>query len=248
MNLNLGDTRLIVDACRNNTLLRNQAAYVLATAYHETAHTMKPVREYGGEAYLKKKKYYPFVGMGYVQLTWRANYEKASKALGVDFVQSPKKLLEPKYAAQILVVGMKYGWFTGKKLSDYITLRSSNFTGARRIVNGTDKAAMIAGYAVEYDALLKAEGYGETVETETIIVEKPVVADPGELGTPAGKSKTVWLSIFTALGTPLAAFGGLDWRVQMALVVAVVGFSVYAIKRRFDLAKAVRSLHAELAE
>lgn len=83
---------------------------------------------------------------------------------------------------------------------------------------------------------------------ETIVVEKPVVADPGELGTPAGKSKTVWLSIFTALGTPLAAFGGLDWRVQMALVVAVVGFAIYAIKRRFDLAKAVRSLHAELAE
>ncbi len=30
MNLVLGDTRLILDACRKHGLLRNQAAYVLA--------------------------------------------------------------------------------------------------------------------------------------------------------------------------------------------------------------------------
>ena len=86
MNLDLGDTRLLIEACKTHGLLRNQAAYVLATAYHETAHTMKPVREYGGETYLKKKKYYPYVGMGYVQLTWDYNYKKASDKLGVDLV------------------------------------------------------------------------------------------------------------------------------------------------------------------
>ena len=56
MDLARGDTRLIINVCAANDLLRNQAAYVLATAYLETAHTMKPVREYGGEAYLKAKK------------------------------------------------------------------------------------------------------------------------------------------------------------------------------------------------
>ena len=169
MKMSLGYTRLIVDKCKKHGLLRNQAAYVLATAFHETAHTMRPVREYGGENYLKSKKYYPYVGMGFVQLTWKYNYEKASKKLGVDFVSAPKKLLEPEYAAEILVIGSRDGWFTGKKLSDYMTLQASNFTGARRIINGTDKAALIAGYAAEYDKQLKAEDYGEDTA-----VEKPV--------------------------------------------------------------------------
>src|SRR5690348_9732185 len=107
MNLNLGDTQFIIEEAKKLGLLRNELAYVLATAYHETAHTMKPVREYGGETYLKKKKYYPYVGMGYVQLTWDYNYKKASVKLGVDFVANPKLLLEKKYAAPILLIGMK---------------------------------------------------------------------------------------------------------------------------------------------
>jgi len=160
MDLRTGDTRLIINVCAANELLRNQCAYVLATAFHETAHTMKPVREYGGETYLKKKKYYPYVGMGYVQLTWKENYDKASRKLGVDFVTNPRLLLKQEYAAKILVIGMVEGWFTTRKLSDYITLYKSDFKGARRIINGTDKAALIAGYAEQYDALLKAEGYG----------------------------------------------------------------------------------------
>lgn len=155
MNLDLGDTRLIIAECKRYGLLRNQAAYVLATAYHETAYTMKPVREYGSEAYLRSKKYYPYVGMGYVQLTWLDNYIRAGKKLGVDFVSNPKKLLEPRYAAPIIVIGMKEGWFTGKKLSDYITLNKSDFVNARRIVNVLDRASAIAAHAEVYDILLK---------------------------------------------------------------------------------------------
>lgn len=166
MDLKTGHTRLIIDECRKHGLLRNQCAYVLATAWHETAHTMKPVREYGGERYLKSKRYYPYVGMGFVQLTWKANYEKASRKLGVDFVADPKLLLKPAYSATILVVGMKEGWFTGKKLADYITLQKSDFRNARRIVNLMDKAALIASHAVAYDALLKADGYGEAAATK----------------------------------------------------------------------------------
>ena len=160
MDLKRGDTRLIIDACKARRVLRNQCAYVLATAYHESAHTMKPVREYGGESYLRSKKYYPYVGMGYVQLTWLANYQKASKKLGVDFVKNPELLLKAKYAAPILVIGMAEGWFTGKALSSYITLSRSDFISARRIINGTDKASLIASYAQKYDDLLLLEGYG----------------------------------------------------------------------------------------
>lgn len=176
MDLRIGDTRLIINVCAANDLLRNQCAYVLATAFHETAHTMKPVREYGGEAYLKKKKYYPYVGMGYVQLTWKENYDKASRKLGVDFVTNPKLLLKQEYAAKILVIGMVEGWFTTRKLSDYITLYKSDFKGARRIINGTDRAADIAGYAEQYDALLKAEGYGSNTPAPEPV--QPVGTEP----------------------------------------------------------------------
>lgn len=204
MNLSAGDTRLIIDVCRKHGLLRNQAAYVLATAWHESAHTMKPVREMGGEAYLKKKKYYPYVGMGYVQLTWKANYMRASDELDVDFVANPKLLLKPEYAAPILVIGSRDGWFTTKKLSDYITLYKSDFVGARRIINGTDKASLIAGYAKQYDALLKAEGYGETPEPRpipspenkspnVIVIDGPKPAD--------GKERNpLWKALLALLG------------------------------------------------
>lgn len=212
MNLSLGDTRLILDACKKYGLLRNQAAYVLATAWHETAHTMKPVREMGGETYLRKKKYYPYVGMGYVQLTWLENYQKASKALGVDFVANPKLLLKPEYSAPIIVVGMKEGWFTDLKLSDYITLYKSDFRNARKIVNGKDKADLIASYAIEYDRLLKAEGYGSNTPAPK---PAPPVGIPSTSGvvvikddTPVKWSKNrllAWL-----LGLFLKVFGRKD--------------------------------------
>lgn len=180
MNLTLGDTSLIFDMCKKYDLLRNQAAYVLATAYHESAHTMKPVREYGGEKYLKTKKYYPYVGMGYVQLTWDYNYKKAGNKLGVDFLKNPRLLLESKYAAPIIVLGMIEGWFTGKKLSDYITLQKSDFEGARKIINGTDKKKEIALIAIQYEKLLEATGYGVKILTDS--PDKPLQKQPDDPG------------------------------------------------------------------
>lgn len=202
MDLDLGHTRLIIDTCLKHGLLRNQAAYVLATAWHETAHTMKPVREYGGEAYLRSKKYYPYVGMGFVQLTWLENYKKASKELGVDFVSDPKKLLQPVYSAEILVIGSRDGWFTGKKLSDYITLAKSNYVSARRIINGTDKALLIAGYAKEYNLDLKRIGYGEKAS--------PLPVQPSPAPKPAEPVKPA----------PVPSTGGF-WAVFFAFIKAL---------------------------
>ena len=209
MNLNLGDTQLIIKEARLMGLLRNELAYVLATAYHETAHTMKPVREYGGETYLKSKKYYPYVGMGYVQLTWDYNYKKASSKLGVDFMKNPRLLLEPKYAVKILLVGMKEGWFTGKKLSDYITLQKSDYLNARRIINGVDRAKDISDLAVVYENDLKLSGYGATIvdvptekPVESVVVPKapdvPVVVEPSST-TSVGGLLGILINFITSL-------------------------------------------------
>jgi len=59
----------------------------------------------------------------------------------------------------VMVKGMARGWFTGKKLADYITPTACNFIGARRIINGQDKAAKIAGEADVFLAALQAGGW-----------------------------------------------------------------------------------------
>lgn len=165
MDLNLGETRRLIASCKKHGLLRNQAAYLLATAYWETARTMRPVEEafYLGskaEAYRQKLRYAPWWGRGFVQLTWLENYQRAEKRLGVDLTTDPDRAMDPAISAEVIVLGMKEGWFTGKRLSDYITLTRSDFTNARRIVNDTDRAREIAALAVAYDKALLAEGYG----------------------------------------------------------------------------------------
>lgn len=156
---------LIVSTCKAYGLLRNQAAYVLATVEHETNGTFMPVREAywvkNAETWRSRNlRYYPWYGRGFVQLTWKANYLEAGEKIGVDLIKDPDAAMQPDHAAKILVLGMVEGWFTGKKLSDYITLQSSEFVSARRIINGTDKDDEIAALAMKYDAELRKAGYG----------------------------------------------------------------------------------------
>jgi putative chitinase len=160
MNLTIGDTETILSVCRKYGATDAQTAYILATAYHETRATMKPVKEAfwvsNAEAWRSRNlRYYPWYGRGYVQLTWEANYLKAGKALDRDLTTDPDVVMEPQISAEILVMGMLEGWFTGKFLKSYIWEDRKDYTGARRIVNGTDKADLIASYAVIYEGLLK---------------------------------------------------------------------------------------------
>ena len=141
------------------------AAYGLATAYHETAGTMTPLREYGrgqGKPYGKPGKYgQAQYGRGYVQLTWDRNYERADSALGLDgrLLANFDLALDPSIAASILVRGMQEGWFTGKKLGDFLAIdaegAAQTFKDCRVIVNGHDKDTLIAGYAVEFRTALQ---------------------------------------------------------------------------------------------
>src|SRR5690554_4483420 len=154
---------LIINVCKDNGLLRNEAAYVLATTEWETNRTFEPVKEayWLSENWRKSNlRYYPWYGRGFVQLTWETNYIKAGQKLGLDLTTNPDRVMDPSVAAQILVRGMKEGWFTGKKLSDYIDLQRSDFYNARRIVNGLDKAKEIEALAKKYNKELLKAGYG----------------------------------------------------------------------------------------
>lgn len=89
-------------------------------------------------------------GRDLCQTTGKQNYERAGRFAGVDLVQYPEKAGEPQIACHTIVVGMRDGWFTGRKLSHYISGAKRDFTGARRIINGTDKAALIKVYAERF--------------------------------------------------------------------------------------------------
>jgi hypothetical protein len=122
-------------------------AYTLATAYWETGRTMKPLEEFGkgaGRVYGRAENGFTYYGRGFVQLTWRENYEKLGQALGFDLENKPELALDPVIAAQIMCVGMERGLFTGKALEDYFDADTDDPVNARRIVNGTDKAKEIA--------------------------------------------------------------------------------------------------------
>jgi len=167
------------------------AAYQLATPYLETAHTMLPVKEIGGTAYYTRLYDVTgqnpararangntapgdgarYCGRGLVQTTWKNNYARADKRLhelgilkpGESLVETPDLALRPDVAAAMLTVGMQEGWFTGKKLADYLPATgpatAPAFTQARRIINGQDRAADIASYAMQFQAALQAGGW-----------------------------------------------------------------------------------------
>ena len=138
--------KLIVAECiKQGVTDPKQIAYVLGTAQHESG--FAPVSEIDG----LRQEGTIFYGRGFVQLTHQENYAKYSKKLGKDLVGNPDLVKEPRIAAFILVDGMKNGVFTGVKLGDFIGGGKADYTSARTIVNGTDRASLIAGYATDWE-------------------------------------------------------------------------------------------------
>lgn len=118
-------------------------AYMLATVWWESAHTMQPIREMGSEAYLRSKPYYPWVGEGLVQVTWEVNARKFGAT-------KPGDLLTWPIALVALFDGMIKGMFTGKKLADYFNANLGDSLKARRIINGLDHASDIRRIYVDF--------------------------------------------------------------------------------------------------
>lgn len=173
MDLKQGHTSLIVSECLARGLPRNQCAYILATAWHETGR-YKYMREIWGPTPAQAKYEgredlgntvkgdgKKFLGRGFVQITGRRNYTDWSSRLGLDLLKAPQLAEKPEIAVRILIEGMTLGTFTGRKLPGYVDLHKSDYVNARRVVNGTDRAGIIAGYARDFEAALKADGYGD---------------------------------------------------------------------------------------
>ncbi|MDO6967101.1 glycoside hydrolase family 19 protein [Rhizobium alvei] len=145
-----------------------QLAYMLATAWHETAATMQPVRETlarsddaaiailrkayrAGKLPHVKKPYWErdrdgksWLGRGLVQLTHKRNYLRLGRAIGLDLIAEPALAMDRAVAVKILFAGMAEGLFTGRKLSDHFNAVRSDWTGARRIITGPESMERVA--------------------------------------------------------------------------------------------------------
>ena len=142
-------------------------AYMLATTFHETAMTMWPIEEYGKGAGHDYGKVDPetgqaYYGRGFVQLTWRENYQRATELLELegsdDLVWHAERALDLEIAGDVMFAGMDGGWFTGKKLSDFFSAERDDPVGARIIINNDVKknGAKIAVYHGDFLAAVDA--------------------------------------------------------------------------------------------
>lgn len=166
----------LLEKCNLLDATLEQTAYILATAYHEARdkdkvhgykfHDFFPIEERGSNDYFIKRYWnntrvrkwlgnktpqdaIDFSGKGLAQVTGRFHFER----LGIQ--NKPWKLLDVKFSAFTIVNDMLKGKYTGVKLGRYINEEKTDYENARRVVNGTDKASLISGYAKTFETILK---------------------------------------------------------------------------------------------
>jgi putative chitinase len=155
-------------------------SYALGTAFLETGGTMQPIQEYGGPKYYHKMydimgarpakarelgNIHPgdgilFPGRGFPQVTGRKNYTLAEKIFGIPFSTQPELMLKSEPAAKVMQHFMKLGLFTGRKLADTLPRSGpatlGQFTASRPIINGRDRAADVARFAMSFQGAVLA--------------------------------------------------------------------------------------------
>jgi hypothetical protein len=198
-------------------------AYGLATAYHETARRMVPVREglattdagarravarlaekrgpgspparYGQPVPPHGHAYY---GRGHVQLTWIDNYRRSSADAGVDLVANPDAMLDPTISARVLWRGLLDGRWNGHRHGLRHYLDRGDWIGARRTVNVQDRAPEIAGYARAFLAAIEAAGGLPTPAPSRPVAAPPLTANPVGASAPPVQQRQSPLAAFLA--------------------------------------------------
>lgn len=235
-------------------------AYILATAFHETGARMVPVREgfatsdaaarkavnrlaerRGPESAVAKyaKPTGPwghvYYGRGHVQLTWHENYVRMGNILDLPLSEHPDLALDPRISAKILIEGMTRGVsgrgdFTGEALSDFFNETKDDPVGARKIVNGADKAALIAGY---YTAFLAALEEAQQLRLFDSDDEKPRTK-------PRITDETSWGAILAVLGGLAAPLNSVLERADIPVAIAtilVIGGGLLILHGRLKLVR-----------
>ncbi|MEN9924696.1 MAG: hypothetical protein RL268_822 [Pseudomonadota bacterium] len=140
-------------------------------------------------------------GGGMAQITGRTNFTKFGMA------SDPARSGDLIPSVRMMFDGMERGLFTGKKLADF-----TDYQSMRQIINGTDDAALIAGYARAFEAALQAAGYSEATKTPAKPQPPPTGKKPGSGAVIVGGGALIaaglatWWSEITAWLSSL--FGG----------------------------------------
>lgn len=241
-----------------------QLAYVLATVFHETGARMQPVREgfkrtdKEARAYVKRQGYpyaepdpetgQVYYGRGHVQLTWARNYRLMGERMGIPLFRQPDLALDPVQSTCILFEGMVHGLFTGKALRDYFGPATANPMQARRIVNGMDRAPLVAGYYHAFrKALDAAEGafvpvasppertteaprYPEDVKplSQSRTMQAQGVTGAGTVGATASEAISDGLVQAQDATSQIAMYLDIAKWLFIAVVVAGIAWTIYA--------------------
>ncbi|HEX8322224.1 hypothetical protein [Longimicrobium sp.] len=173
----------LIDAINRDACMKDVrwAAYVLATIKYESGDTFRPVEEYDrgtGQSYgqpvtvrdsLGNTYTNTYYGRGYVQLTWADNYRNVGRAIGLgdELLLHPERALEPGIAYAALSYSMRGGFYTGKRLENYLTDSITDYRNARRIINGLDRADRLATDAQLFETALRESASGPAARRPT---------------------------------------------------------------------------------
>jgi hypothetical protein len=143
---------------------------------------------------------YDYAGKGYPQTTGESNYERLEDALRIEYPEiiadferrtgkrfdltvgdqpndksDPQNMLDPAIAYVSMSYGSRVGLFTGRKLSQYDLKTDVGRKGSRRIINGQDKATLIAGYIAQFIKILKASKVSGSTSTQSASPTAPSI-------------------------------------------------------------------------
>jgi len=222
----------------------SKLANILGQTFHETGQRMQPVRETfakstkqaiarldaafkAGKLSWVSKPYWRdgWFGRGDIQLTHEDNYRRMGLILGLDLVSDPDLALDSEISARIAIEGMtrgvsKKGDFTGVSLANFTDPKTGkvDHEEARRVVNGKDRAKLIAGYCEAFeDAIEKARHY---FETDGVPDEKGI--------TDVTTEKKPWWSTtnWTAVGVALSAVANASDQIKEAVGNLTSAFNI----------------------
>lgn len=110
---------------------------------------------------------FKYIGRGAEHVTGRANYQKVDDELGLggELMARPDMLLEPGLAGKVIVSGMTGGRYrSGRNLAKYLPRSGASqdqFAAARSIINPDNNGKLVARYAWQFEAALRASAWGE---------------------------------------------------------------------------------------
>lgn len=104
-----------LNACQDADINQiDEAAMFLAHLFHESAGLSKTKESDPESLRISTKLYGVYIGRGYIQLSHRANYEAASNALGVDYVNNPSLVENDPHAWKVT------SWYWRTEVHKYV--------------------------------------------------------------------------------------------------------------------------------